>query len=81
MRREADRLDFRHANERIANVDGAPWIREQLQLHMAELDGLGLDFYHLGENVHRARRGVFGEDSAEGKAWVDELMHAFKHDG
>jgi hypothetical protein len=81
MRREADRLDFRHANQRVANVDGAPWIREQLQLHLAELDGLGLDFYHLSENVHRARRVVFGEDSAEGKTWVDELMHAFKHDG
>jgi len=81
MRREADRLDFRHASQRIANVDGAKWIREQLQYHLAELDGLGLDFYHLGENVHRARRVVFGEDSAEGKTWVDELLHAFKHDG
>jgi len=81
MRREADRLDFRRASQRVANVDGAPWIRDQLQYHLAELDGLGLDFYHLGENAHRARRGVFGEDSAEGKAWVDELMHAFKHEG
>jgi hypothetical protein len=81
MRREADRLDFRRARERIANVDGAPWIREQLQYHLAELDGLGLDFYHLGENVHRARRVVFGEESAEGKAWADTLMHTFKHEG
>jgi hypothetical protein len=81
LRREADRLDFRHATERIANVDGAPWIREQLQFHLAELDGLGLDFYHLGENVHRARRVVFGEQSAEGQAWADEVMHAFKHEG
>lgn len=80
MRREADRLDFRRAHERIANVDGAPWIREQLQYHLAELDGLGLDFYHLGENVHRVRRVVFGEESAEGKAWADTLMHAFKHE-
>jgi len=39
MRREADRLAFRQASERIANVDGAPWIREQLQYHLAELDG------------------------------------------
>jgi hypothetical protein len=81
MRREADRLDFRQADERIANVDGAPWIREQLQHHLAELDGLGLDFYHLGENVHRARRVVFGEESAEGHEWAEELMHTFKHQG
>ena len=80
MRREADRLGFRQASERIANVDGAPWIREQLQYHLAEFDGLGLDFYHLGENVHRAKRTVFGETSPEGKAWVEDLMHAFKHE-
>jgi hypothetical protein len=81
LRHEADRLDFRCARERIANVDGAPWIREQLHYHLAELDGLGLDFYHLGENIHRARRVVFGEESSDGKAWADTLMHAFKHEG
>ena len=81
MRREADRLQFRQADERVANIDGAPWIREQMQEHLAELDGLGLDFYHLSENVHRGRRAVFGEESAEGRTWADELMHTFKHEG
>lgn len=81
MRREADRLGFRQANERIANVDGAAWIREQLEYHLAELDGLGLDFFHLSENVHRARRTVFGEKSPDGNAWTDALMHTFKHEG
>jgi hypothetical protein len=52
-----------------------------MQLHFAELDALGLDFYHLSENVHRARRKLFGEESPEGKAWADELMHVFKHEG
>ena len=81
LRREADRLRFPKADERVGLVDGAVWIREQMQLHFAELDALGLDFYHLSENVHRARRKVFGEDSPEGKAWADELMHVFKHEG
>ena len=81
LRREADRLRFRQATQRVALVDGAPWIREQMQLHLAELDGLGLDFYHLSENVHRARREIFGEDSAEGVAWAETLMHVFKHEG
>jgi hypothetical protein len=81
LRREADRLQFSQANQRIANVDGAPWIREQLQHHLAELDGLGLDFYHLSENVHRARRVVFGETSVEGKQWAETLLHTFKHEG
>jgi len=81
LRREADRLRFQKADERVGLVDGATWIREQMQLHFAELDALGLDFYHLSENVHRARRRVFGEESPEGKAWADELMHVFKHEG
>jgi hypothetical protein len=81
LRREADRLRFREADERVGLVDGAVWIREQMNLHFAELDGLGLDFYHLSENVHRARRKVFGEESSEGRQWADDLMHVFKHEG
>jgi predicted HAD superfamily Cof-like phosphohydrolase len=81
LRREADRLRFQKADQRVGLVDGAVWIREQMRLHFAELDGLGLDFYHLSENVHRARRKVFGEESPEGKAWADALMHVFKHEG
>jgi hypothetical protein len=81
LRREADRLRFQKADQRVGLVDGATWIREQMQLHFAELDALGLDFYHLSENVHRSRRKVFGEESPEGKAWADELMHVFKHEG
>lgn len=81
LRREADRLRFREADERIGLVDGATWIREQMELHLAELDALGLDFYHLSENVHRARRKVFGDEAPDGKAWAEELMHVFKHEG
>jgi hypothetical protein len=81
LRREADRLRFREAHEHVGLVDGATWIREQMGFHLAELDGLGLDFFHLSENVHRARRKVFGEESPEGRTWADELMHVFKHEG
>jgi hypothetical protein len=81
LRREADRLQFGEADEHVGLVDGATWIRDQMELHLAELNGLGLDFYHLSENVHRARRKVFGEESPEGSAWAEELMHVFKHDG
>ena len=44
---------------------------EQLQADAAALplDGLGLDFYHLSENVHRCRREVFGAENAPGEAW------------
>jgi hypothetical protein len=83
IRREAERLGFQAADERIANVDGAPWIRTQSEAQMPslKLSGIGLDFYHLGENVHRCRRHVYGDESEEGKTWADDIMHTFKHGG
>ncbi len=84
VRREAARLGFADADERVAIVDGADWIREQLEeLHPQRLplDGLGLDFYHLSENVHRCRREVFGEKDESGQKWASDLLHTFKHEG
>jgi hypothetical protein len=83
VRREAKRLNFAAADQRVANVDGASWIRHQLeeQPHALPLDGLGLDFYHLAENVHRCRRKVFGEDDDDGRTWAETLLHTFKHEG
>jgi len=82
VRREARRLNFAAADEKIANVDGATRIRHQLEAkpHELPLDGLGLDFYHLAENVHKSRRLVFG-DSDEGRVWADNLLHTLKHKG
>lgn len=81
VRNEAKRLGFASADERIGIVDGASWIKSQLEEQPLPLDGLGLDFYHLSENVHRCRRSVFGEKAEEGKTWADNLLHTFKHDG
>jgi hypothetical protein len=83
VRREAERLGFARADDKVANVDGATWIRQLLEglQPVLDLDAIGLDFYHLTENVHKDRRSVFGEDDASGKAWMDELMHTFKHEG
>jgi hypothetical protein len=56
LRREASRLGFSGADERIANVDGADWIRAQLteRPHELPLDGLGPC---LAKRTRRARRG------------------------
>ena len=62
-------------------MDGAPWIRLQVEGQNLPLDELGLDFYHLAENVHKARRAVYGETDEAGTAWAGEWLHAFKHDG
>lgn len=81
MRRLAARIDLDAASEKVGNVDGAPWIRGQVEGRNLPLDELGLDFYHLAENVHKARRTVYGETSLAGMVWAGEVLHVFKHDG
>jgi hypothetical protein len=81
MRREAARIQMDKADEKVGNVDGSPWIRNQVERQSLPLDALGLDFYHLGENVHKARREIYGEDEEAGKQWAGQLLHVFKHEG
>ena len=78
--RDALLVGLSKADERIANVDGAPWIRNQLELH-GTVEYIGLDFYHFSEHVHTARRKVFGEEDAEGSAWAEQVLHRAKHEG
>jgi hypothetical protein len=81
MRREAARIQMDEADEKVGNVDGSPWIRNQVERQSLPLDALGLEFYHLGENVHKARREIYGDDDEAGKQWAGQLLHAFKHEG
>ena len=81
MRRQAGRIRLDLADEKVGNVDGSPWIRNQIRRQSLPLDDLGLDFYHLGENVHKARREVYGDDDEAGKGWAGRLLHVFKHEG
>lgn len=80
MRRDAGRIRLDQADEKVANVDGADWIRNQIQRQSLPVDAIGLDFYHLADNVHKARRAVFGEEAA-GQLWAGEILHTAKHDG
>lgn len=81
MRRLAGRVDLGAAAQKVGNGDGASWIRSQVEGQNLPLDALGLDFYHLAENVHRARRAVYGETAEAGAVWAGEVLHAFRHDG
>ena len=81
MRRLAARIDLPSASEKIGIVDGAPWIRLQVESQALPLDALALDFYHLAENVHKARRAVYGEAGEAGATWAGELLPVFKHEG
>jgi hypothetical protein len=81
MRRQAARVHLDLADEKIGNVDGSPWIRNQIERQSLPLDALGLDFYHLADNVHKARRIAFGEEDKAGETWAGDILHTFKHDG
>jgi len=76
----AEAVQLLKADERVANIDGAPWIRNQIEFHGLTQD-IGLDFYHLKDNVQKSRRIVFGEESPEGKAWLDGVLEAFGKSG
>jgi hypothetical protein len=80
LKRMSDQIALPQATERIALIDGAPWIRNQFELH-GLVAAIGLDFYHLQEHVQTARKAVYGEASEEGKRWLSELMHVLKHEG
>jgi hypothetical protein len=59
MRRMAVQIDLPAALEKIALIDGAPWIRNQIELHGVIRD-IGLDPYHLRDYAQKTRRAVFG---------------------
>lgn len=80
MRRDAERLDFHLAQERVGNIDGGPWIIRQVEKHL-EMSATGLDIYHLGDNLQKSRRLTFGEENVAGKEWVSQMLHTVKHEG
>ena len=86
MRRDAGRIRLDQADDKVALVDGAPWIVNQIQGQSLPVDDVGLDFYHLSDNVHKTRRAVFGEDAPEakdtpGQRWAAGVLHTAKHQG
>jgi len=81
VRRLAAAARLREAQEKVAVVDGAPWIEAQLRRNAPYLDAVTLDFYHLSQHVHQTRAEVFGEEDAAGRAWAGGLLHAVKHGG
>lgn len=81
MRRDGGRCGFFAADQRPAVVDGGPWIANQIRRQSLPVTGVCLDFFHLAENVHRARRSCFGEEDPAGLAWAGDVLHAAKHEG
>lgn len=72
LRREARRLELGRVDEVLAIVDGAPWIRSQLE-RFGGCDHVGLDYFHFSEHVAEAARVCFGEASPEAHAWRERV--------
>ena len=86
MRRDAGRVGLGRAGDKVAVVDGADWIKNQIGRQSLPVDAIGLDFYHLADYVHKTRRAVYGEEdpqdpAAPGHAWAAGVLHTAKHDG
>jgi hypothetical protein len=81
MRRDARRIGFDQADERIANVDGGLWIVNLIVNWTVTLSALCLDFFHLGKHVNEGKRDTFGEKSEAGKQWAANAMHTVRHMG
>ena len=60
----SEQMKLLDSDERIALIDGAPWIHNQIEFH-GLTDDIGLDFYYLQEDAQKARRGLFGEESVK----------------
>jgi hypothetical protein len=85
---------FGRAILQCAVTDGAIWIALQLALVLPGVLHI-LDFFHLAEHVHAARRIVYGENDkpdpkidppdipadTPGKTWAAQVLHAARHQG
>jgi hypothetical protein len=81
MRRDARRIGFAQADERIANIDGGPWILNLLMNWAVLLSAWCLDFWHLGQHVNEGKRATFGQESETGRQWAAQTMHQVRHAG
>lgn len=74
MQRMATHVQLRKADEKVANIDGAPWIRNQLEFY-GLVDAIGLDYFHLRDYVQKTRRAVYGGGELEGKDSSTPMTH------
>jgi hypothetical protein len=86
MRRDAGRVGLDRADDKVAVVDGADWIKNQMARQSRPLDDIGLDFYHLADYAHKTKRVVYGEEdpddkTAPGHIWVSGILRTAKHQG
>lgn len=81
MRQGLTAVRARGAQQRIALIDGAPWISKQVGQRQPRFTAVTLDFWHLSEHVHQMRREVFGENDPQGQTWTEDLLRTLRDEG
>lgn len=74
MGQASRRTRLGEASTVVAVVDGAPWIAARLKESVPQLQAIILDWYHLSEHVHAAKRASFSEADAAGNAWAQQIL-------
>ena len=77
---EALRRGLNQARWVYVVADGGVWIWNIVADRFGKATGV-LDFYHASAHLWAVAHELFGEGSAEAKAWVEPLVHQLKHGG
>lgn len=80
LRRQAAQVGWDNAEQQIALSDGGSGLEEFFKKNFPLAEHI-LDFWHANEYLVELGPALFGEGSAEAKAWCDEQGHRLKHEG
>jgi hypothetical protein len=74
------RRSVERAKEVAAIMDGAEWEQGFTDYHCPTAIRI-LDFPHAAEHVNQIGEALYGEHTAESKAWLNERLHRLKQEG
>ena len=80
LKKFASQVEFHKAHERIGIVDGAVWIRTEMDGNLPALSMMLLDYFHLSQHVYAAAEVCLGAGE-DAKAWAGARMEEFKKRG
>lgn len=79
LRSQGSLINLSQATDKRSVTDAAAWILRQLTLCLPTLDGMLIDFYHLGQHVYQAAELCLGGQT--GQSWALEQLRRVKAKG
>lgn len=80
LRRQAAQVGWDDAQQQIALSDGGAGLEDFFRKNFP-LAVCILDFWHAKEHLVELGKALFGDQSDDGKQWLDERCHQLKHAG